>query len=498
MKKILILTLLLFSTSVRSQLLPKKIKNILDTARVKTESVSNSPAFDVSQIANKNSPVVNDTQVTRLLSKIDKNKLRSGKISKEDSKIYKDVGKRLHDLGKYEEADYYLTKSRGYVEIVEVEQVSPDKVFEQPKVEEEPVKIESLEKDKEFLQNLPKSYDNVPKEDMKKLAEMLDNQIEKLLKEKEALIAQKAGQEIIDAKDGSIKVLKKEKQIVNLTIEKDDLVVEKKDLTVQKAKLKNYLIWAIIGISVLVLAVVVLLQRKTIKVQDAEIDQQLVDIAKKNTYLEHAARIIRHDMHSGINTYMPRGLTSLEKRLTTDDINNLKIEGSIKMIKEGLNHTQKVYKSVYEFTNLVKQNVVLNKTSKDLKELLNNYLQTTSYSSQVEIEELPTVEINEVLFCNAIDNLIKNGLKYNDSEKKMVTIYMEGNYLIVQDNGRGMSQADFEKVLYSYSKKKNKDIDAEISGLGLNICLAILTEHGFNLTCEKNEIGTKIKINIKK
>lgn len=438
-----------------------------------------------------------DSTVNLMLSKLNQENLKSGKLSKEDSKIYKDVGKRLHDLGKYEEADYYLTKSRGYVEIVEVEQVSPDKVFEQPKVEEEPVKIESLEKDKEFLQNLPKSYDDVPKEDMKKLAEMLDNQIEKLLKEKEALILQKANQEIIDAKDGSIKVLKKEKQIVNLTIEKDDLVVEKKDLTIQKTKLKNYLIWAIIGISLLILTVIALLQRKTIKVQDKEIDDQLRDIAKKNTYLEHAARIIRHDMHSGINTYMPRGLSSLEKRLSSEDIQKLKLDGSIKMIKEGLNHTQKVYKSVYEFTNLVKQNVVLNKNMVDTKQLLTTYLSNTSYGNQVEVDDLVTMNVNEVLFCNAIDNLIKNGLKYNDSENKKIKIYMENDNMVIQDNGRGMTQKDFEKILNSYSKKNNKDIDGEVSGLGLNICLAILKEHGFGLTCEKNEIGTKIKIKVK-
>jgi K+-sensing histidine kinase KdpD len=446
----------------------------------------------------KNVPVTNDIEITNLLNKLNKNNLKSGKISKEDSKIYKEVGKILYNRGKYEEADYYLSKSRGYVEILEVKEVEPEKVFDQPKVNQPLSEIESLKKDKEFLESLPKSYDNVNKEDMKKLAKMLDSQIEKLIKEKEALIAQKANQEIIEAKDGTIRILKKEKEIVDLNIEKDDLIVEKDELSVQKNKLKNYLIWASIGISLLVLSIVVLLQRKTIKVQDEEIENQLKDIAKKNTYLEHAARIIRHDMHSGINTYIPRGINSLEKRITIDDVKNLKIEGSIKMIKEGLSHTQKVYKSVYEFTNLVKQNVVLNKSEVDLKDILTKYLTNTSYMAQVELGELVKVNVNEALFCNAVDNLIKNGLKYNDSEKKMVRIYMEDDDLIVQDNGRGMTQKDFEKVLYSYSKKKNKDIDGEVSGLGLNICLAILTEHGFNLTCEKNEIGTKIKIKIKK
>jgi hypothetical protein len=45
-------------------------------------------------------------------------------------------------------------------------------------------------------------------------------------------------------------------------------------------------------------------------------------VNQKNSYLEHAAKILRHDMHSGINTYMPRGLRSLKRRLTEDQLKN--------------------------------------------------------------------------------------------------------------------------------------------------------------------------------
>ena len=69
---------------------------------------------------------------------------------------------------------------------------------------------------------------------------------------------------------------------------------------------------------------------------------QQIEIEKKNTYLEHAAKILRHDMHSGINTYMPRGLSSLERRLTEEQAKELKIDAPLRMIKEGLRHTQKV------------------------------------------------------------------------------------------------------------------------------------------------------------
>jgi PAS domain S-box-containing protein len=226
-----------------------------------------------------------------------------------------------------------------------------------------------------------------------------------------------------------------------------------------------------------------------------DIIKSSIEIEKKNTYLEHAAKILRHDMHSGINTYMPRGITSLERRLTPEDIKNLKIEAPLKMIKEGLKHSQKVYKGVYEFTNLVKKDVVLNKTESNLKNILDDYLSSTAYGSQVMIDDLPTVDVNEALFCTAVDNLIRNGLKYNDSDSKFVKIYFSEDTLYVQDNGRGITQEDFDNLSKPYTRKEGQKESG--TGLGLNICVAILEEHGFNITCEKNEIGTKMKIKIK-
>lgn len=234
------------------------------------------------------------------------------------------------------------------------------------------------------------------------------------------------------------------------------------------------------------------------------INQQM-EIEKKNTYLEHAAKILRHDMHSGINTYIPRGLSSLERRLSKDQIKELKLEAPLKMIKEGLHHTQKVYKGVYEFTNLVKKDVVLKRTEYNLKGIIKDYLSATAYRSQVIIEDLGTLDVNEALFCTSIDNLIRNGLKYNDSSNRYVKIYLESErkefglrktFICIEDNGRGMSQEDFEYLSKPYTRKEGQQETG--TGLGLNICTAILKEHGFSITSEKiKEGGTKIKIKIK-
>jgi hypothetical protein len=443
--------------------------------------------FNVSSQTNNLPTCPEDTYITKLIKKLDYEPNK--KLTKDQSKLCREIGIAFYNKGMYDESDWYLEKVDGHID-VDVVDIEPEKVFEQPKeeVKEELSKSDllSIKSDQKFLSDLPKSYDNLSKSDMKKLASQIENQLEKLTKEKEELLKTNATKEVIDSKSNTIKTLKKEKDIIDLNIQNDVLVTDKKTL-------KKYLWWSVVGLSVFALGIVVLLQRKTIKGQDVEIENQLRDINKKNTYLEYAARIIRHDMHSGINTYIPRGISSLEKRITNEDMDKLKITSPIKMIKDGLAHTQKVYKSVYEFTNLVKHTVVLDKEEINIKESLLKYLTNTSYKNQVMIDELVTVNVNETLFWNAIDNLIKNGLRYNTKENKEVKIYMNNEILVVEDNGVGFSQKEFEKVTGQYL---NKGGNSEV-GLGLGITKTILEEHGFSMECEKIDTGTKIKIKIK-
>ena len=235
---------------------------------------------------------------------------------------------------------------------------------------------------------------------------------------------------------------------------------------------------------------------RVLKVASDITEKKLIEmeVGKKNSYLEHAAKILRHDMHSGINTYIPRGLSSLKRRLSDKQIKDLKITAPLKMISEGLIHTQKVYSGVKEFTNLVKKDAQLDKAHNNLKDILSTYLSSTSYYKQVVIEDLGSAVVNEALFCTAVDNLIRNGLKYNDSPTKKVSLFREGNSLYIQDNGRGMSHEQFLELSQPYTRGKDKE---QGTGLGLNICIAIMEEHSFTVKAEKLEQGTNIIIELK-
>jgi signal transduction histidine kinase len=427
-----------------------------------------------------------DPQITALINKVGIENLQKSKrnISKTEANICRQLGRIFKQKDMYEGADWYLERVKAHVEIVKLE---PEIVFE----EEVPADIAaSLQSDKEFLQSIPKDFDNVSPTDMKKLAQDIENQIEKLIKEKEALIKSHAAPEVIQAKEASINTLGKEKEIIDLKVETKELEVETGELKESTKILRNYLIGAGIAILLMILGIMVLFQRKTIKVQDKEIQRQLDDINKKNTYLEYAARIIRHDMHSGINTYIPRGLSSLQKRINTEKADELKIGSSLKMISEGLAHTQKVYKGVYEFTNLVKVKADFRKEKIDVKSALEEYFANTSYSTQVTVGDIGEMEVNKQLFCTAIDNLVRNGIKYNDNKSKMVYVFKEDNNIVIKDNGTGLSKKKFNEII-----KKGVDIESE-TGLGLSITKAIVEEHGFSIDCDLIDEGTQITITI--
>jgi signal transduction histidine kinase len=229
---------------------------------------------------------------------------------------------------------------------------------------------------------------------------------------------------------------------------------------------------------------------------DKKQDALMKEIIKKNTYLEHATRILRHDMHSGINTYIPRGLSSLKRRLSEDLIEDKKLEIPLRLLSEGLAHSQQVYRGIYEFTNLVRDNVGLKKELTSPSLSLKKYLKRTAYFDQVIIEDIPKIEINESLFCTAVDNLIRNGLKYNDSATKFVKVRMLDEATIsIEDNGRGMSQEEFLKNSTPYFR--NEEQKEGGTGLGISISIAILKEHGFKVYCKKLNDGSSIRIKIK-
>jgi len=71
---------------------------------------------------------------------------------------------------------------------------------------------------------------------------------------------------------------------------------------------------------------------------------------------------------------------------------------------------------------------------------------------------------------------------------------LDENTIGIQDNGRGMSSEQFKELSKPYTRRQDQKESG--TGLGLNICIAILKEHNFTISCEKLPMGTLLKLGI--
>ena len=223
------------------------------------------------------------------------------------------------------------------------------------------------------------------------------------------------------------------------------------------------------------------------------------ELQQKHIFLDHTAKVIRHDMHSGINQYIPRGIKGLVDKLPASVIKKHKLETSLRLLQEGIQYTQQVYQDVYAFTNLVKGDEILEMEDVDLTLVLTDFLKDKAYGEKVNVAELPTIRINKYLFCVALGNLIKGGLQFNESETKWVKVYMGSpDVLCVHDNGVGLSREEFISYCKPYVRLKGVDEATTkiYQGLELNIAVAIIEDHGFHIEPEKLELGTIFRINL--
>ena len=105
----------------------------------------------------------------------------------------------------------------------------------------------------------------------------------------------------------------------------------------------------------------------------------------------------------------------------------------------------------------------------------------------VEIGELPVIDGHLPQMTQLFQNLIENGIKYNNSQPPKVTISCEGPDLItVSDNGIGISPRHFEAI-FAPLKRLWSSGSYEGTGLGLATCKKIVERHGGQIWCTSKE-----------
>lgn len=174
---------------------------------------------------------------------------------------------------------------------------------------------------------------------------------------------------------------------------------------------------------------------------------------------------------------------------------------------DGLSDFQKkAFKSIYSqgqhlsglvdkllrFSLLESESINKNPESKELKALLDEALRDVQTAVkekgvQVSVDEsvgkTPAVEVDGALTVDVFKNLIENAVKFNDKEKKTLSISANTNDKKVtinfRDNGVGIPSEEKEKVFQKFHQIENS-FTGQVpgAGLGLALCKKVVTEMG--------------------
>lgn len=220
------------------------------------------------------------------------------------------------------------------------------------------------------------------------------------------------------------------------------------------------------------------------------LEQKTIELEISNEELDRFAHIISHDLKEpirGISIYADMIKRSSD---TLSEENNNKLKTISELAQKSITMLTKIL----EHSRVGKVNLAYKEIN--MQELVKEIL----FSLKILIEEknteviiprpLPNIICDSVRSGEVFHNLIANGIKYNDKEKKLITINYEEkeNGLIkfyVSDNGTGIDKKYHKKIFEIFNRITNNN---EGTGVGLALVKRILEKHNGTIQVE-SELG---------
>ncbi|MEM9822581.1 MAG: ATP-binding protein [Bacteroidota bacterium] len=203
-------------------------------------------------------------------------------------------------------------------------------------------------------------------------------------------------------------------------------------------------------------------------------------LKQSNQELERFAYIASHDLKSPL-----RNIISFIQLFKKHYDGRLDKVGSeyIEFISSGSRQMYTLIEDILEYSRTDSRN---RKTEViDLGEvvyLITQQIKKSSISDKYHItyDEMPIIKADLTLMQQLFQNLIENGLKYNDHHQPRVHIFYEKkeqyHSFIVRDNGIGIDPRHREKIFEMFRRLHGNDTYSG-TGIGLAICKKIVEEY---------------------
>lgn len=212
-----------------------------------------------------------------------------------------------------------------------------------------------------------------------------------------------------------------------------------------------------------------------------ELQSKAQKLEQSNKELEEFAYVVSHDMKQPIRTiisYLSLLKRKYEKSL--DEEANVFINFSI----DGANKMSDLIRDILQYSRVEQQidvvkDVSLNSVVGKVIAILGDTIKTNN--AEVVVSDLPHISGNDTMMSELFQNLIENGIKYNRSEQKKVSVEVkeDGDFWLfeVTDNGIGFDE-EYSQQIFKIFKRLHTDDEFPGTGIGLSICHKVVTKHG--------------------
>ncbi|MEP1095097.1 MAG: ATP-binding protein [Cyclobacteriaceae bacterium] len=232
------------------------------------------------------------------------------------------------------------------------------------------------------------------------------------------------------------------------------------------------------------------------------LEEKIHEMKVQNQELQQFNYATSHDLQEPMNTVI--GCVSMLQQDYGDKMDekanrfmtySIQAADRMKELILGLSDFLKIgrdrYRDVTDLDNLA--NIVIQE--------LHNSIESSD--AKINIENLPTLNVNAKDMKRVFQNLISNALKYRKPDvAPEITISAKRQdtkswLFTVKDNGIGINENSFEKVFQIFAQLHHRD-KYEGMGIGLSICKKVVELHGGKIWPESEvDVGTTFYFTLK-
>ena len=225
---------------------------------------------------------------------------------------------------------------------------------------------------------------------------------------------------------------------------------------------------------------------------NAELSGRTADLARSNAELQQFAYVASHDLQEPLR--MVASFTQLLAKRYNDKLGDDARE-FIQYAVDGATRLQTLITDLLSYSRVGTHAKTLKLTNADaaLDRVLAG-LQLAIHDSGATIvrDPLPTVMADEVQFCQLLQNLLTNAMKFKGSHPPLINVFsqrQDGFWRIsVRDNGIGIDPDHYDRIWVIFQRLHTKT-EYPGTGIGLAICKKIAERHGGTIGVEPSPGG---------